>query len=152
MEQEKQKRSTVQRISKGFSIIVLATIAFIGVNFTVPILGQSNGSIIVANAAQTASDAFNSVQSSAGGVLGSGIKDKVTKLSADSQNLILTGVMGILICSTLISSTKFSGAGDNATKKTALKSALIFQVLGIVFVASYSGLILFGLKNLNLFS
>lgn len=60
--------------------------------------------------------------------------------------------MAFLICSTLWTSTKFAGAGDNPQQKAILKNALMFQVLGIAFVASYSGLVLFGLQNLNLFS
>lgn len=101
-------------------------------------------------AADTAAEAYSNSQNASGGVLG-GVKDKVNNISADSQGIVLAVVMGFLICSTLWTATKFSGAGDNPQKKASLKTALIFQVLGIVFVASYAGGISFGLNNLNIF-
>lgn len=102
--------------------------------------------------AKSAADAFSDVQNSQGGVLGDDVKNKISGLSADAQSITLTIVMGFLIVTTLWTATKFSGAGDNPQKKSQLKTALAFQVMGIAFVASYSGLILFGLNNLNLFS
>ena len=134
---------------KGLKVIIFAILFAVGMNFSLVSMGNSGISIVTK--AGTAKDAFNDVNNSQGGVI-SGVKEKITKISADAQSIILTLVMAILICSTLWTATKFSGAGDNPQQKAALKTALIFQVLGIVFVASYSGAILFGLNNLNIFS
>lgn len=109
------------------------------------------GSRTIVAEAKSAADAFNQVQNSQGGVLGEGIENKITGISADAQSITLSVVMGILICSTLWTTTAFNGAGDNPQKKAQLKNALIFQIGGIIFAASYSGMILFGLQNLNLF-
>lgn len=144
--QEKSKKSI-----QGLFVIMFTVIMALTINYTVPTIGRINGSTVIAKA-DAATDAFNKVQGSKGGVLGSDVKNKVTNLSADIQSIVLTVVMAILIISTLWTSTKFSGAGDNPQKKAALKNALIAQVGGIVFLASYSGLILFGLQNLNIFS
>ena len=100
------------------------------------------GSRTIVAEAKSAAEAFNQVQNSQGGVLGEGIENKITGISADAQSLI---------CSTLWTTTAFNGAGDNPQKKAQLKNALVFQIGGIIFAASYSGMILFGLQNLNLF-
>lgn len=139
---------------KGLKVIIFAILFAVGMNFSLVSMGNSGISIVTKaeeEKTSTAVDAYNQVNKSKGGVIG-GVKDKITKISADAQSIILTLVMAILICSTLWTATKFSGAGDNPQQKAALKTALIFQVLGIVFVASYSGAILFGLNNLNIFS
>jgi len=140
---------------KGFKVIIFAILFAVGMNFSLVAMGNSGISIVTKaeekkEEPSTAVKAYNDVNTSGGGVIG-GVKDKITKISADAQSIILTLVMAILICSTLWTATKFSGAGDNPQQKAALKTALIFQVLGIVFVASYSGAILFGLNNLNIF-
>lgn len=144
-----QKLSTKTKSVKGLKVIIFAILFAVGMNFSLASI--SNSGLTIVTKAGTAKDAFNDVNNSNGGVIG-GVKDKITKISADAQSIILTLVMAILICSTLWTATKFSGAGDNPQQKAALKTALIFQVLGIVFVASYSGAILFGLNNLNIFS
>ena len=136
---------------KSISAIILGLLCALVINFTVPTIGAINGTVIEANAVDKATDAYNDVQKSSGGVLGSEVKEKVTKLSADAQNLVLIIVMGLLMVSTLWTSTKFTGAGDNPQQQAKLKTALTFQVLGLIFVASYSGLVLFALNNLNLF-
>lgn len=136
---------------KSVLMVLIATILIISMNYAVPFIGNANGSSITSFAADSASTAFENVQNSSGGVIGNGVKSKVNGLSADAQSITLSAVMGILIISTLVTSLKFSGAGDSPQKKSVLKSALIFQVLGIAFVASYSGLIAFGLRNLNMF-
>ena len=128
-------------------LILISTFLCLGTIFNSGI-GTINASAKV----QSAEDAYKSVQNSSGNVLDSKVKTKITALSADIQGIILIVVMAFLICSTLWTSTKFAGAGDNPQQKAVLKNALMFQVLGIAFVASYSGLVLFGLQNLNLFS
>lgn len=149
-----QKLSTKTKSVKGLKVIIFAILFAVGMNFSLVSMGNSGISIVTKaeeEKTSTAVDAYNQVNTSEGGIIG-GVKDKITKISADAQSIILTLVMAILICSTLWTATKFSGAGDNPQQKAALKTALIFQVLGIVFVASYSGAILFGLNNLNIFS
>lgn len=128
-------------------LILISTFLCLGTIFN-----SGAGTINASAAVQSAENAYKSVQNSSGNVLDSKVKTKITALSADIQGIILIVVMAFLICSTLWTSTKFAGAGDNPQQKAILKNALMFQVLGIAFVASYSGLVLFGLQNLNLFS
>lgn len=125
--------------------IVLTAVMLSGVGLAV-------APTVNANAAESASDVYNKVQNSKGGVLGDDVKNKITLLGSDVQGLVLTVVMVVLIVSTLWTATKFTGAGDNPTKQAQLKTALTFQGLGLGFVASFSGLVSFVLKNLNLFS
>lgn len=136
-------KNRILKKAKVFMATMMCALAFMGIT--------SNVATVNVNAAESASDAYSKVTNSGGGVLGSDVQNKVTKISADAQSIVLTVVMGVLIITTLWTATKFSGAGDNPQKQAQLKTALMFQILGIVFVASYSGLILFGLKNLNLF-
>lgn len=134
----------------GFLVSLASVMLVLSLSYTVPVIGNNTGSQIVARAASP-TDAFNKLQNSKGGVLGSEVNDKVTKLGADVQSLVLSVVMAVLTVTTLWTSTKFSTAGDNPSGKAKLKDALIWQVCGIGFLASYSGLLLFGLQNLNLF-
>lgn len=136
----------IKKKRNSLCVMLLATFLCLGTIF------NSGVGTINAYAVQSAESAYNSVQTSEGNVLDSQVKTKVTGLSADIQSILLIVVMAFLICSTLWTSTKFAGAGDNPQQKAILKNALMFQVLGIAFVASYSGLVLFGLQNLNLFA
>lgn len=124
--------------------VVVLTMLFASLAPIVVGVGQP---VYAVDSAQTAYSNANG----SGGVLG-GVKDKVNAISSDTQSIVLAVVMGFLICSTLWTATKFSGAGDNPQKKATLKSALLMQTLGIVFVASYAGAISFGLNNLNVFA
>lgn len=147
-------RDNANKKSKGLITGILVSIITVmlafTVSYTVPVIGVNSGTHIVAKA-DTATEAFNKLQGARGGVLGNEVQTKVTNLGSDAQGLVLSIVMTVLTISTLWTSTKFTGAGDNPQAKASLKNALIFQVLGIGFLASYSGLILFGLQNLNLF-
>lgn len=132
-----------------FKVAIFAILLVVGMNFSLQATG--NGGFALITKAETAKEAYDNVTGNSGGTI-SGVKSKVTSISADAQSIVLTIVMGFLICTTLWTATKFSGAGDNPQKKAILKSALIFQILGIVFVSSYSGGIVFGLQNLNIFA
>lgn len=135
----------------GMFVAVATVLLAFTLSFTAPSFGMNNGTHIIAKA-DTAKEAFNKLQNARGGVLGDDVKNKVTNLGADAQALVLSAVITILTITTLWTTTKFTGAGDNAQAKTALKNALTFQVAGIGFLASYSGLLLFGIENLNLFA
>ncbi|MBS5926225.1 MAG: hypothetical protein ACLS2V_12940 [Clostridium paraputrificum] len=116
------------------------------------IAGFTSTNHVVANAApSSASQTLEQMQNSSGGVLGNDVKKKVLNLSVDVQELIMAGVIAILTCTTIITATKFSGAGDDAQAKGKLKNKIIYQLIGIGFAASVLGLIKFGLVNLNLF-
>lgn len=142
--------SKAKRMMSGFLVSLASIMLVLSISYIVPTIGNNTGTQIVAHAASP-EDAFNKLQNSKGGVLGSDVNNKVTNLGADIQSLVLSVVMAVLSVSTLWTSTKFSTAGDNPQAKSALKSALMFQIGGIGFLASYSGLLLFGLQNLNLF-
>jgi len=142
---------TVKNYAIGIVTVIMAMFLALTLSYTIPTIGKANGTVIVAKA-DTAKDAFNKLQGSKGGVLGSEVKNKVTNLGADVQSIVLSIVMAILTTTTLWTSTKFTGAGENPQAKAALKNALMFQVGGLAFLASYSGLVLFGLNNLNMFS
>lgn len=134
-------------------IAIIITLVMLGINYTLPIVGIDTNSTIVAYAEGEDDDAvsaFDKVKNSKG-TMGDDVQNKVSGLSNDVLNVTLAVVMGVLSVTTLWTTTAFTGAGDNPQKKASLKSKLIYQVLGIAFVASYSGFISFGLKNLNLF-
>ena len=143
-------KSNIKKTIVGFTISLISVISVLTISYTVPMIATNTGTQIVAHAASP-KDAFNKLQNSKGGVLGTDVNNKITNLGADVQGLVLSVVMSILTVTTLWTSTKFTSAGDNPTAKANLKNALIFQVGGLGFLASYSGLLLFGLNNLNLF-
>lgn len=143
-------KSNIQKTIIGFMISLISVISVLTISYTVPMIAKNTGTQIVAHA-ESPKDAFNKLQNSKGGVLGSDVNNKITNLGADIQGLVLSVVMSILTITTLWTSTKFTSAGDNPTAKANLKNALIFQIGGLGFLASYSGLLLFGLNNLNLF-
>lgn len=143
-------KTSIKKMGIGFIISLISIISVITISYTVPMIAMNTGTQIVAQAASP-KDAFNKLQNSNGGVLGTDVSNKITNLGADVQGLVLSVVMSILTVTTLWTSTKFTSAGDNPTAKANLKNALIFQVGGLGFLASYSGLLLFGLNNLNLF-
>lgn len=153
MEQNIVKEKNGKRMNEfitGFIVSIIAIIVAFTVSYTVPVIGLNTRTSIVAKA-DTATNAFNKLQSSKGGVLGTDVENKITNLGSDVQKIILSIVITVLSVTTLWTTTKFTGAGDNAQLKTSLKNSLLFQSLGIAFLASASGFILFGLKNLNLF-
>lgn len=133
------------------SIMCAFTLAIGTISMASVLPAISDVSVIAQAAPSTPSQIINDINGSAGGVLGTDVKKKVTGLAVDVQQIILTIVMAVLICSTAWTSIKFAGAGDDAQAKGKLKNAIIYQVLGIVFVASYWGMITFGLTNLNMF-
>lgn len=141
---------TSKELMTGFIIGIIAIMVAFTISYTAPVIGLNSRTSIVAKA-DTATNAFNKLQSSKGGVLGTDVENKITNLGSDVQKIVLSIVITLLSVTTLWTTTKFTGAGDNAQQKTTLKNALIFQILGIGFLASASGFILFGLKNLNLF-
>lgn len=84
-------------------------------------------------------------------VIGDDAKRKVDGIANDAQSLVIEVVVGVLICTTAMTSLKFHNVGDNSTAKSVLKTALVFEVLGVIFLASFLGFIKFGLQNFNLF-
>lgn len=139
-----------KKVVLGIVISLFTGALVLSATYSIPTLSKALGNEIIANAT-TPTEAFNKLEKSKGGVLGTEVQNKVTNLGSDIQSLVISVVMAILSVSTLWTSTKFSTAGDNPQAKASLKNALVFQVGGIAFLASYSGLLLFGLKNLNLF-
>lgn len=140
----------------GILVSIISVIMALTISYTTPVIGINSGTHIIAKAddskPNTAEEAYKKLQGAKGGVLGDEVQNKVTNLGSDAQSLVLSIVMIILSVTTLWTGTKFTGAGDNPQAKAKLKSALAGQFGGIAFVASYSGLILFGLENLNLFA
>lgn len=92
-------------------------------------------------------DNINNSQS----VLGSETKTKVAGISKDVQEVILIVVIATLMVTGSLTAIKFANVGDNSSEKAKLKTTLIFLVGGIVFLASFYGLMRFGFKYFNLF-
>lgn len=140
-------------ILKLFVITLVAVSTFYLINFVGPSISKNYvGNTVIARAADSPKDAFQKAQNAKGGVLGQGVKDKTSNIGADITSIVMSVVLTIISVTTLWTSTKFTGVGDDGRKKSELKAALIGQIGGIAFLASASGLILFGLENLNLFS
>lgn len=85
-------------------------------------------------------------------VLGDETKNKVAGISKDIQQIVLVVVIGALMILGVFKAIQFANVGDNASEKAKLKTTLIWLVMGIVFLASYYGMMRFGFKNFNLFS
>lgn len=85
-------------------------------------------------------------------VLKDGTKNKVQGLSNDIQEICLIIAIGVLMCVGILKAIHFANVGDNASEKSKVKQQIIWLVLGIVFLASYFGLMRFGFTNFNLFS
>ncbi|WP_315069228.1 hypothetical protein [uncultured Clostridium sp.] len=136
----------MRRFASFFLVMMLFTAGVImtqgAINPTIAYADDANASI---------SNAINNVQNSSGGVIGSETTDKVNKLGKDSETLVLSFVVAVMTCTTIITALKFHGVGDNSQAKSILKGALIGQIGGIVFLASCIGFIQFGVKNFNLF-
>ncbi|MVX63770.1 hypothetical protein GKZ28_08685 [Clostridium chromiireducens] len=84
-------------------------------------------------------------------VIGDDAKRKIDGIANDAQSLVIEVVVGVLICTTAMTALKFNNVGDNSTAKSVLKTALVFEVLGVIFLASFLGFIKFGLQHFNLF-
>lgn len=85
-------------------------------------------------------------------VLGSETKNKVAGISNDVQEIVLIVVIAVVMIAGIITGTKFANVGDNPAEKAKLKTTLIWLIGGIIFLASFFGLMKFGFKNFNLFS
>jgi len=109
---------------------------------TMAFAGESENSI---------NDAVGDIQD-ADGVLQGDAKDKVLGISKDIMDIVVVIVTAIVVISGLITGVQFSGAGDNPQKKAALKSKLIYHILGLVFLANYFGLFNFLFKNAQIFT
>lgn len=101
-----------------------------------------------ANNLETVVDDINNANS----VLGDETKTKVTGISSDIQEIVLVVVIAALMIGGSITTIKFLNVGDNPAEKAKLKTTLIFIVGGIIFLASFYGMMKFGFKNLNLFT
>lgn len=97
-------------------------------------------------------EAFNSIENSSGGLINGETKDKIAKGGKDAQIITLSIVTSIMVSAMAFTALKFRGLGDNSQAKSVLKNCLIGEGLGVVFLASYLGFILFGVKNFNFFS
>lgn len=126
------------------SVLMLAMLFTFGIS-----AAQSTVSPTVALAADLGSvmDEINNGEQ----VLGDATKQKVAGITNDIQSIVLIIVVGILMIGGLVTVVQFANVGDNSTEKAKLKSRLIYIVLGIVFCASYFGLMRFGFQNFNLF-
>ena len=85
-------------------------------------------------------------------VLGDETKNKVAGISKDVLQIVLVIVTGVLMILGAFKAVQFANVGDNPSGKAKLKTTLIWLVLGIVFLASFFGMMRFGFKNFNLFS
>jgi uncharacterized membrane protein YidH (DUF202 family) len=85
-------------------------------------------------------------------VLGDETKNKVAGISKDVLQIVLVIVTGVLMILGAFKAVQFANVGDNPSEKAKLKTTLIWLVLGIVFLASFFGMMRFGFKNFNLFS
>lgn len=128
------------------SVLMLAMLFTFGISAV-----QTTVSPTVALAADTdlgsVMDEINNGQK----VLGDATKQKVAGITNDIQGIVLIVVVGILMIGGLITVVQFANVGDNSSEKAKLKSRLIYIILGIVFCASYFGLMRFGFQNFNLF-
>lgn len=115
---------------------------------TMMVLGFTGVEIAQANELR---DALDGVRSSGGGAIDASATKKIEELGADGISLVGTIVMTIVVMSGLWTAIKFAGVGDNPQKKSILKVALVFHILGIVFLANYFGLIDFAFDNLTIF-
>lgn len=97
------------------------------------------------------SNVMDSINNNTEEVMGSATKNKITALSNEIIEIILVVVMAVLLGSGLVTATLFANVKDNPQKKATLKTALIYQCLGIVFLASFFGFMKFGFENLKLF-
>lgn len=119
------------------------------------ILGMTTASVVTNERVVYANDLggiMDSITGSQTQVIGGETKKKVVGLSNELQQILIVIVMAFLMMSGLWTATKFAGVGDDAKKKTTLKTALTFQILGIIFLASYFGFMKFGFNSLKLFN
>lgn len=107
--------------------------------------------IVYADSSDVALGGVEDTRNSNGGQLPSKYEDTINNLSRDLINITLAVVVGILSVTTLWTTNAFVVVGDNPQKKSELKSKLLFQVLAIAFLASWSGFLGFGLKNFKIF-
>lgn len=101
-------------------------------------------------------DAFNEVSSGSGqgankSVIGPETKETVNGLSQDAIDIVSTIAMTMLICACVWTATRLSTVGENANKKLAIKTAILLQVLGIVYLANVISFISFSFGNLQIF-
>jgi len=99
------------------------------------------------------SDAVDDLQDgNTQGVIGDDAKDKILGISKDAMDIVVVIVTAIVVISGLITGVQFAGAGDNPQKKAALKSKLIYHILGLLFLANYFGLFNFLFSNVQIFN
>ena len=94
---------------------------------------------------------MDGIQGSNGGVIKGDTKTKVQNFSKDAQDICLIIAIGVLMCVGVLKAIHFVNIGDNAAEKTKVKQQIMWLVFGIVFLASFFGLMKFGFTNFNLF-
>lgn len=132
----------MRKIFSYFLLTFLLICGVTGVQATNPV------PVFAANSLETVVDDINNADS----VLGEETKTKVTGISSDIQEIVLVVVIAALMIGGSITTVKFLNVGDNPSEKAKLKTTLIFIVGGIIFLASFYGMMKFGFKNLNLFT
>lgn len=132
----------MKQFKKIFSAFLLALFVSLGVGAsisTTPVHATDLSTVV------------DGIKNSSQQVMGADTKNKVQGLSKETLDIVGIIVMAIVTISGVWVSVKFAGAGDNSSAKATLKTALIFHILGLVFLASYFGFVKFAFKSLNLF-
>jgi len=132
----------MKRIASGFLLTMFLLCGIIGAQASTPRLAYAADN----NLGSVIDDINNSTS-----VLGGETKKKVAGISKDVQEIVLIIVIAALMVSGSLTAVKFANVGDNPSEKAKLKTTLIFIIGGIVFLASFFGLMKFGFSNFNLF-
>ncbi|UYZ38946.1 hypothetical protein OD350_29095 (plasmid) [Clostridium beijerinckii] len=106
--------------------------------------------VVYASSDSDLSSVVDNIQSSSS-VIGDDAKNKVGGIAKDTEEIVLEVVVAVLICTTAMTALKFHNVGDNSSAKSILKTALVFEIAGVIFLASFLGFIKFGLQHFNLF-
>lgn len=136
----------MRKLSAFFALLIFFTF---GISVSQTIIQPSTAIVYAADKDMgSVMDEINNGKS----VLGNETKEKVAGISNDIQQIVLVIVIAIMMICGIFTAVKFANVGDNPTEKAKLKTTLIWLVCGIVFLASFFGLMKFGFKNFNLFS
>lgn len=79
-------------------------------------------------------------------------KSQIRGISKDIMDIVMIIITAYVVISGLITGAKFAGAGDNPQEKAALKTKLIYHILGLIFLANYFGLFGFLFDNVQIFN
>lgn len=99
------------------------------------LIGMST--MVFANNEDLGSDVIDGIQGKKGNIMGEGALNTISKLSNDIFNIVRYIVIAVLVIKAFSMFAQFSSAGDQPQVKAALKTKLLWAIIGLLLALNF---------------